>query len=126
MLQKMYYLKLNLVRVKMLKVNGQVYVTNLKEVSPKLLTGDVYCHEKVSNEEYNTTFVKAKFVGEALSMLYMMDVKNKDKIFIEKSILKTNNYTNKEGKKYSNLELTVFKVSPINNDYETPKGKFDR
>ena len=110
----------------MLKVNGQVYVTNLKEVSPKLLTGDVYCHEKVSNEEYNTTFVKAKFVGEALSMLYMMDVKNKDKIFIEKSILKANNYTNKEGKKYSNLELTVFKVSPINNNYESPKGKFDR
>ena len=45
---------------------------------------------------------------------------------IEKSILKANNYTNKDGKKYSNLELTVFKVSPINNNYEAPKGKFDR
>ena len=33
----------------MLKVNGQVYVTNLKEVSPRLITGTVYSFEKVGD-----------------------------------------------------------------------------
>ena len=47
----------------MLKVNGQAYVTNLKEVSPRLITGTVYSFEKVG-EEFKTTFIKAKSVGE--------------------------------------------------------------
>ena len=38
----------------MLKVNGQAYVTNLKEVSPRLITGTVYSFEKVG-EEFKTT-----------------------------------------------------------------------
>ena len=53
----------------MFNVNGQVYVTNMKEVSPRLVVGDVYCHEKLNDNNYNTTFVKAKFVGDALITL---------------------------------------------------------
>ena len=114
----------------MLKVNGQVYVTNLSVVSPKLLTGVVYCYEKINEDEYNTTFVNAKFVGDAIPMIYMMGIKNKDKIFIDKSILKSNKYINKDGKEITNLELTVFKVSPITNEKDNTtkneKGNFDR
>ena len=111
----------------MIKINGQVYVTNLKEVSPKLLTGDIYCHEKINDKEYNTTFVKAKFVGEALGVLYQEEIMNKDKIYIDKGILKANKYINKDNKEISYLEATIFKVSPITNNNEQPKkGKFDR
>lgn len=113
----------------MLNVNGQAYVTNLREVSPKLVVGDVYCHQKVSEEEFITTFVKAKFVGEALIHIMTQGVKNKDKVFIDSSVLKSNKYTNKEGKEASNLELTVFKISSINKDKENNsigKNRFER
>ena len=94
----------------MLNVNGQAYVTNLREVSPKLVVGDVYCHQKVSEEEFITTFVKAKFVGDALIHIMTQGVKNKDKVFIDSSVLKANKYTNKEGKEISSLEMTIFEL----------------
>ena len=111
----------------MFNVNGQVYVTNMKEVSPRLVVGDVYCHEKLNDNNYNTTFVKAKFVGDALITLYGKGVKNKDKIYLDKSVLKSSSYTNKEGKEITRLELTVFSISIIdNNTTQSTKGKFDR
>lgn len=112
----------------MLNVKGQVYVTNLKEVSPKLIVGDVYCHEKLSEGEYNTTFVRAKFVGESVLHLVTQDVKNKDKVFIESSVLKDNKYINKEGKEISQLQLTIFKLSSLNNDNnsQNTKNRFER
>ena len=111
----------------MLNVNGQVYVTNMKEVSPRLVVGDVYCHEKLNDNDYNTTFVKAKFVGDALITLYGKGIKNKDKIYLDKSVLKSSSYTNKEGKEITRLELTVFSISIIDNNNTTQsKGKFDR
>ena len=111
----------------MLNVKGQVYVTNLKEVSPKLIVGDVYCHEKINENEYNTTFVKAKFVGEAILHLIAQGVKNKDKVYIESSILKDNKYTNKNGEETSQLQLTVFKLSSLdsNNSLNTT-NRFER
>lgn len=111
----------------MLNVKGQVYVTNLKEVSPKLIVGDVYCHEKLNENDYNTTFVKAKFVGEAIIHLITQGVKNKDKVFIESSILKDTKYTTKEGKEVSQLQLTIFKLSSLDNTSQnTNKNRFDR
>ena len=111
----------------MLNVNGQVYVTNMKEISPRLVVGDVYCHEKLNDNDYNTTFVKAKFVGDALITLYGKGIKNKDKIYLDKSVLKSSSYTNKEGKEITRLELTVFSISIIDNNNTTQsKGKFDR
>ena len=111
----------------MLNVKGQVYVTNLKEVSPKLIVGDVYCHEKLSENDYNTTFVKAKFVGEAIIHLITQGVKNKDKVSIESSILKDTKYTTKEGKEVSQLQLTIFKLSSLDNTSQnTNKNRFDR
>lgn len=110
----------------MLNVKGQVYVTNLKEVSPKLIVGDVYCHEKVGENEYNTTFVKAKFVGEAILFLITQGIKNKDKVFIESSLLKDNKYTNKEGCLRSNLELTIFKLSSLENNKAQNTNRFER
>lgn len=111
----------------MLNVKGQVYVTNLKEVSPKLIVGDVYCHEKVSEQEYNTTFVKAKFVGESVLHLVTQGIKNKDKVFIESSVLKENKYMTKEGVEKSNLQLTIFKLSSLDNSQNnTNKNRFER
>ena len=96
----------------MLKVNGQAYVTNLKEVSPRLITGTVYSFEKVG-EEFKSTFIKAKFVGEAITYLITNNVKEKDKVFIKSGVIKSNTWTNKEGKENSQIELTIFELDAI-------------
>ena len=98
----------------MLKVNGQAYVTNLKEVSPRLITGTVYSFEKVG-EEFKSTFIKAKFVGEAITYLITNNVKEKDKVFIKSGVIKSNTWTNKEGKENSQIELTIFELDAIQN-----------
>ena len=98
----------------MLKVNGQAYVTNLKEVSPRLITGTVYSFEKVG-EEFKSTFIKAKFIGEAITYLITNNVKEKDKVFIKSGVIKSNTWTNKEGKENSQLELTIFELDAIQN-----------
>ena len=98
----------------MLKVNGQAYVTNLKEVSPRLITGTVYTFEKVG-EDFKSTFIKAKFVGEAITYLITNNIKEKDKVFIKSGVIKSNTLTNKEGKVNSQLELTIFELDAIQN-----------
>ena len=98
----------------MLKVNGQAYVTNLKEVSPRLITGTVYSFEKVG-EEFKSTFIKAKFVGEAITYLITNNVKEKDKVFIKSGVIKSNTWINKEGKENSQIELTIFELDTIQN-----------
>lgn len=112
----------------MLNVRGQVYVTNLKEVSPKMVIGDVYCHEKLGENDYSTTFVNAKFVGESVLYLVTQGIKNKDKVFIDSAILRDNKYTNKEGKEISQLQLTVFKLSSLDNNKnsQSTKNRFER
>ena len=98
----------------MLKVNGQAYVTNLKEVSPRLITGTVYSFEKVG-EEFKSTFIKAKFGGEAITYLITNNVKEKDKVYIKSGVIKSNTWTNREGKVNSQLELTIFELDTIQN-----------
>ena len=98
----------------MLKVNGQAYVTNLEEVSPRLITGTVYTFEKVG-EEFKSTFIKANFVGEAITYLITNNVKEKDKVFIKSAVIKSNTWTNKEGKENSQIELTIFELDTIQN-----------
>ena len=111
----------------MINVQGQVYVTNLKEVSPRLITGTVYSFEKVG-EELKTTFVKAKFVGQAIEHLITKNVKEKDKVYIESGVLKSNEWTNKDGKKNSQIEITCFKLSEIQHteDQEKKENKNNR
>ena len=112
----------------MFNVEGMSYITNMREVSPKLLTCDVYTFKKVSEKEFKTTFLKAKVVGEALTFVYANNIKNKDKIYIESSILENNSYTNKEGVEVINLNLTIFKLSLLEKKEakENNKSKFDR
>lgn len=113
----------------MFNVEGMSHITNMKEVSPKLLTCDVYTFKKVSEKEFKTTFLKAKVVGEALTFIYANDIKNKDKIYIESSILENNTYTNKEGVEVNNLNLTIFKLSLLEKKEDKEnnnKSKFDR
>lgn len=112
----------------MFNVEGMSYITNMREVSPKLLTCDVYTFKKVSEKEFKTTFLKAKVVGEALTFVYANNIKNKDKIYIESSILENNSYTNKEGVEVNNLNLTIFKLSLLEKKEvkENNKSKFDR
>ena len=112
----------------MFNVEGMSYITNMREISPKLLTCDVYTFKKVSEKEFKTTFLKAKVVGEALTFVYANNIKNKDKIYIESSILENNSYTNKEGVEVNNLNLTIFKLSLLEKKEtkENNKSKFDR
>ena len=111
----------------MFNVEGMCYITNMREVSPKLVVGDVYAFKKLGENEYNTTFIKARIVGEALTFVYANNIKNKDKIYIESSILENNSYKNKEGKDVNNLELSIFKLSLIEpKETQTVKNKFDR
>lgn len=111
----------------MFNVEGMCYITNMKGISPKLLTCDVYAFKKVSEKEFKTRFLKAKVVGEALTSIYANGIKNKDKIYIERSILENNSYTNKEGKEVNNLELTIFKLSLLEKkEVKDNKSKFDR
>lgn len=93
----------------MINVSGNVYVTNLKELSPRLVGGTVYSFEKVKDtEEYKTTFVKAKFVGEALVFLISKGIKDKDKVFIKSGVLKSNEWKANDGTEHKVLEMTVF------------------
>lgn len=112
----------------MFNVEGMSYITNMRELSPKLLTCDVYTFKKVSEKKFKTTFLKAKVVGEALTFVYANNIKNKDKIYIESSILENNSYTNKEGVEVNNLNLTIFKLSLLEKKEvkENNKSKFDR
>ena len=111
----------------MINVQGQVYVTNLMEVSPRLITGTVYSFEKVG-VGFKTTFIKAKFVGQAIEHLITKNVKEKDKVYIESGVLKSNEWTNKDGKKNSQIEITCFKLSEIQytEDQEKKENKNNR
>ena len=84
--------------------------------------------KKVNEKEFKTTFLKAKVVGEALTFVYANNIMNKDKIYIESSILENNSYTNKEGVEVNNLNLTIFKLSLLEKKEtkENNKSKFDR
>ncbi len=96
----------------MVNVTGKVFVTNLKEVSPRLMTGTVYSFEKVG-EEFKTTFLKAKFVGKAIEHLIVKNVKDKDKVEIVSGVLKSNDWKNKEGKEFKSIEVTVFELKEV-------------
>ena len=91
----------------MFNVQGKAFVTNLKEVSPKLITGTVYTFRK-EGEEFKTTFVKCKIVGNAITNLILNNICEKDKIMIKSAVLQSNSFTNKEGKEISSLEMTIF------------------
>ena len=110
----------------MFNVNGMAYITNMKEVSPKLVVGDVYTFRKISDNEFNTTFIKTKIVGEALTYVYANGIKNKDKLYIESAILENNKYISKEGKESNQLELTIFKLSSLEQNSENNKSRFER
>lgn len=96
----------------MFRIYGNCRVTNLKKVSDKMTVGDVYSSRNVMgkdgkpSEEWETTFIKAKFVGESLKQMKKMKIKNKDQFVIEESVFQTE----KSGQ-YENQVVTIFKVS---------------
>lgn len=105
----------------MINITGDVFVTNLKEVSPRLITGTVYSFEKVG-EEFKTTFIKAKFVGKAIEHLIVKNVKDKDKVHIVSGVLKSNEWTTKDGKENKTLEVTCFELKEVEiNEYKEVK-----
>ena len=97
----------------MINITGEVYVTNLKELSPRLLGGTIYSFEKVNDsDEFKTTFVKAKFVGDALTYIIQNNIMDKTKVNILSGVLKSNEWTSKDGKEYKNIEITCFNLGP--------------
>ena len=54
----------------MFNVQGKAFITNLKEITPKLITGTVYTFRK-EDEEFKTTFIKCKIVGNAITNLIL-------------------------------------------------------
>ena len=111
----------------MLKVNGQVYVTNLKEVSPRLITGTIYSFVKVG-EEFKTTFIKAKFIGDAITFLITNNIKEKDKVYVKSGNIKSNTWKTKDGKENSQLEVTIFELDKIQEQVkeDTKENRFKR
>ena len=91
----------------MFNVQGKAFITNLKEITPKLITGTVYTFRK-EGEVFKTTFVKCKIVGNAITNLILNNICEKDKIMIKSAVLQSNSFTNKEGKEVSSLEMTIF------------------
>ena len=91
----------------MFNVQGKAFITNLKEITPKLITGTVYTFRK-EGEEFKTTFIKCKIVGNAITKLILNNICEKDKIMIKSAVLQSNSFTNKEGKEISSLEMTIF------------------
>lgn len=108
----------------MLRVEGNARVTQLEDVSQNLITGTVYVSEKVKGlkDKYITTFLNAKFVGQALEYLVSNCVENKDKLYIKSAIIRTDEYTNNKGKTYRNLELMVFEIEDYH-EYEPKEEK---
>ena len=98
----------------MINISGEVYITKLKELSPRLLGGTIYSFEKVKDkEEFKTTFVKAKFVGEALTYIIQNNIMDKTKVNIISGVLKSNDWVSKDGKEYKSIEITCFKLGPV-------------
>lgn len=108
----------------MINVQGNVFVTNLKELSPRLIGGTVYSFEKVKDkEEFNATFVKAKFVGNAITFIIQNNIKDKDKVFIKSGILKSNEWTSKDGNVNKILEITIFDLDFVEDKKENDDFK---
>ena len=98
----------------MINVTGEVFVTNLKELSPRLIGGTVYSFEKIKDsEEFKATFIKAKFVGDALTYIIQNNIMDKTKVNILSGVMKSNEWTDKSGKEYKTLEITCFKLGPV-------------
>ena len=90
----------------MINVTGEVFVTNLKELSPRLIGGPIYSFEKMKDsEEFKATFIKAKFVGDALTYIIQINILS--------GVMKSNEWRDKSGKEYKTLEITCFKLGPV-------------
>lgn len=92
----------------MFNLVGDCKITKLHKVSPKMTVGTAYTSHKVG-DEFQTTFIDVKFVGESLKQLAKDKVQDKDKITIESGVIKNETHEH-NGKKYSKLVLTVFKA----------------
>lgn len=111
----------------MLRLEGKAQITNLKEISPKLIAGTLITYEKVG-EEFQPTFLKAVFVGDSIDDIIRCGIKDKDKVNVVNAILKSRKYTNKEGVEVTEMQATVFNLTPYvaEVDKQESKGKFKR
>lgn len=106
----------------MLNIIGKVKVTNLKEISEKMLVGSIISFEKVG-EEFKPTFLNAKFVGEAVKTIMDNGIMDKDNIEIHSGVLSTREYKNKDGEMVSQLQATIFKLEPVKEEKKPQNNK---
>lgn len=104
----------------MLNIVGKVQLTNLKEVSPKMVVGTIISYEK-DGDNFIPTFINAKFVGEAIKTLMDEKILNKDKIEIHSGVLSTRVFKNKKEEEVSQLTATIFKIAPIKEEKKEDK-----
>ena len=91
----------------MLNINGKVKVTNLVKVTDKMYSGTLYYSVK-KDDEWEQTFIKSVFVGEAFKYLDRKKVENKTEIYVKSGILRQKNFN-----KLTTLEAVVFEVEPV-------------
>lgn len=107
----------------MFNLVGNARIMNLKKVSPKLTVGTVYTSHK-EGDEWKTTFIKCKIVGEAKNQLAIDKCKEKDLIEIQSSALKEESRTY-NNQVYKELVLTIFKAEKVKEKELTPVDNGD-
>lgn len=94
----------------MFNVQGKCFLTNIKEVSPKLLTATAYTFKKVG-DDFEPTFIRAKIIGNALVNIITLGIMDKDTVMIDSAVLGTNKWTDKNGNEHTSIEMTIFELS---------------
>ena len=112
----------------MLNLVGNCKVTNLKEITEKMLVGTLVSFEKVG-DEFIPTFISAKFVGKARETIMSDGIMDKDKIEVISAVMGTRVWKDKEGTTRRDLQVTVFELRRDDTVYEdkpVTKSKFKK
>lgn len=103
---------------------GKVKITKLKGVTPKMGAGVIYKSNKVgidaegkkSDNEWETTFIDCKIVGDAYKEL-SGNISDKDTIEIEYGFLETTRlWSKKESKPFTKLQAVIMKAHKVTNE----------
>lgn len=100
----------------MFNVSGKCFITNMNEVSPKLITATAYTFKRVvdpksKQETFEPTFIRCKIIGNALVNVITLGIMDKDCIMIDSGVINSVKWYDKKQQEHTQLELTIFELS---------------